>query len=162
MARAKMIFAGDPRLGYFRAGALRSQRASAVDREIRILIGAIGEFADLPEAQEIGLNADLAARGQVLLDNLRQQDLESVKAGAERSAATAALRDAEAELSSLLANVEQRAAIVFKRGSEELHRYRMNDIRNYVATQHRAGKDAIDPTVSVTVEDPDPGSATDE
>lgn len=59
------------------------------------------------------------------------------------------------ELSCLLTSVEQRAAIVFKRGSAELHRNRKNEIRNDVAMQHKAGTKAVDPTVSVMAEDPE-------
>jgi len=154
--RAKLVFQNDPRLSYFRPGSLRSQRASAVDREVRILIDTIRDFAHLPEAKEVSLDAALADKGQALLDALRSQDMEYVKADAERSVATATLREAEAELSGLLASVEQRAAIVFKRGSADLRRYRMNEIRNYVAMQHKGGSEAVDPTASVSVEDPDP------
>ena len=160
--RAKLVFHDDPRLSYFRPGALRSRRAASIDREVRILIDTIRDFAHLPETQEVGLDTALADKGQTLLDALRTQDMEYVKADAERSAATATLRELEAELSSLLASVEQRAAIVLKRGSADLRRYRMNEIRNYVAMQHKAGTEATDPTVSISVEDPDPGSADDE
>lgn len=51
--------------------------------------------------------------------------------------------------------------MVFKRGTPELRRYRMNGIREYVARQDRGGAVAVDSTVSVEVEDPDPSVVVD-
>lgn len=159
--RAKVVFAEKPELRHFRLGKLRSYRPAAVDREARLLIDAVRRFCFLPQAVECGLNSQLADKGAELLEHVRTQDSEAVIADAERSEATAELREAEVALSATLAEIEQRAAIVFDRGSIELRRYRMNEIRNYVARQNGEGPEVVDPTASVEVPDPDPSVATD-
>ena len=120
------------------------------------MVQAIRRFKHLPESTEVGLNEALAAKGEALLAALRTEDMEAVHAAAARSESTATLRELEAELSNLLASVEKRAAIVFKRGSVELRRYRMTAIRNYVAVQHGGGSAVVAPTAFVLVGDPDP------
>lgn len=159
MPRVNLAFEDDPRRVHFRPGGLRSRRAAAVLRECRLLVDAIRRFGDVPEAAMVRLDAALADEGERLCEAIEKEDTEAARAAAARSEATGRLAEAVLELSQALAEIEKRAVVVFRRGTAELRRYRMNGIREYVARMHTGGAGVVDPTVSVEVADPDPGVA---
>lgn len=154
LSRARVIFEDDPRLIHFRSGKLRSHRPSALVRELRLLVAGVERFKDLPEAQAIGLDEKVLQDGERLLEALVKEDTESEVARALQVQTTAELREKELELSNMLADVEKRATIAFPFEHPGRKRYRMNEIRLYVARQK--GRGGSDPSAAIFVDDPAP------
>ena len=154
--RAKVAFGDDRRLRHFRLGKLQSTRAATVIREGRLLADAIERFINEPETQERGLNQALADEGRALVAAAEKEDSEAAAAVAKQREVSERVYEIEDQLDDLLAEIEHCAAAVFPADSAALKRYRLNDIREYIAQmRNRGGSDeVVDPTVESTVPDP--------
>lgn len=154
LTRARVVFAGDNRLKEFRPGQLRSVRTGFVIVEGERLIKAIKRFDRLPAARAIGLDLALAEKGEALLAKLKAEGHDDDISLELQRETTNELRDMEGELAKMLGDVEERMTIAFGSKHPARRRYRMNDIRTYVARQR--GKNATDPSANVSVPDPIP------
>jgi hypothetical protein len=133
-----------------------STRAATVIREGRLLVSAIERFKDEPKVQKRGINQALADEGRALVAAAEKEDTEATEALATQRDVSERVYDIEDQLDDLLAKIERCAATVFPADSAALKRYRLNEIREYIAQMHDQGDgdDVIDPTVESTVPDP--------
>ena len=151
--RARIAFADDKRLRHYRPGKLRSKRAATVLREGRLLVNAILKLCSEPLAIARGLTAALADEGAALVAKAEAEDQEAVDALAYQIDNTEALDELEDQLDDKLAEIERCAKAVFEEGSAARKRYRLNEIRNYIAVMHDRG---VDDTAGTTEPDPAP------
>ncbi len=151
LPRARIALTGDKRLRHFRSGRLRSTRAATVIREGKLLVGAIRRFASDPEMVRRGLNEAMAVEGDKLIAGAEAEDLEAATAHMTQLDVSEELYELEDKLDDILSDIERCARAVFEPESAALKRYRMNEIRNYIAVMHDKGGDD-----SATVEAPDP------
>jgi hypothetical protein len=142
-------------LRHFRPGKLRSVRPATVIREGRLLVDAIKRFSSEPEMQKRGLTMEMANKGEDLIQKAVKEDTEAAVAHSAQLDATDRVYDLEDRLDDILAEIERCAAVVFEPDSAALKRYRLNEIRNYIAQMHGQSKPA-DPTAEVQVPDPAP------
>jgi hypothetical protein len=154
--RARIAFGDDKRLRHYRPGQLRSVRAATVVREGKLLVDAIRRFADTPEALARGLNSALADEGAALIDVAETEDLQAAAAHMHQLDNTEALYELEDQLDDKLAEIERCAKAVFPEESAARKRYRLNEIRNYIAVMHDQG---TDDTAEVNTPDPAPDAA---
>jgi hypothetical protein len=155
LPRVKIAFVGDKRLRHFRPGKLRSLRPATVVRECKLLVDAILRFSKEPEMVLRGITEEMANEGKMLIEKAEKEDLEAAAAHMHQIDTTEKLYDLEDELDDLLSDVEKCAAAIFDEESAALKRYRMNEIRNYIAVMHNSGSDK-----TATADVPDPAPAT--
>ena len=158
MPRARIAFGDDKRLRHFRPGKLQSTRAATVIREGRLLVDAIERFENEPKLVERGINRALADEGRALVAAAEKEDSEAAAAVARQRDVSERVYELEDRLDDLLAEVERCAAAVFPDDSAALKRYRLSEIREYVAQMHNrgGGEEVVDPTVEAAVPDPLP------
>ncbi|MCP4502421.1 MAG: hypothetical protein GY822_20905 [Deltaproteobacteria bacterium] len=96
----------------------------------------------------------MADQGKALWATLKKEDFETVAVASDQYEGTVKVNDLEEELSSALANIEQRAVIAFEPGTPVLRRYSMKVLRDYVAMAHHQG----DASAAIAVVDPDPSA----
>jgi hypothetical protein len=155
LPRAKIALDGDTRLRHFRPGKMRSVRSATVIREGRLLVDAIKRFADDPKMLKRGLTLKMAEQGEALIKTAIKEDTEAAVAHNVQLDVTDRVYELEDRLDDILAEVETCAAAVFEPESAALKRYRLNEIRNYIAQMHGQSKPA-DPTAEVQVPDAAP------
>jgi hypothetical protein len=155
MPRVKIALDGDTRLRHFRPGQLRSHRPASVIREGKLLVAAILRFADDPKLQKRGVTRELAEMGRTFVAEAEKEDVDAAAAMAVRNEITEKVYDLEDKLDDRLAEIERCAAAVFPEGSAARKRYRLNEIRNYIAQMHNQST-PVDPTAEIAVPDPAP------
>ena len=153
--RARIAFADDKRLRHYRPGKMRTTRAATVVREGKLLVDAIRRFESEPLAMARGLTTALADEGAALIDKAETEDLEAAAAHMHQLDNTEALYELEDQLDDKLAEIERCAKAVFEEGSAARKRYRLNEVRNYIAVMHDQGGDD-----TVEAVEPDPAPVT--